>query len=717
MKNLIIVLVACGSVLTTLPLAAETEMVNGYTWTYRIIDNSAEIFNNYSAAILPKPTGHVTIPVMLGGKPVTNIGGYAFSGCSGLTSVTIPDGVTNIGARAFYRCNGLTSVTIGNSVTGIGDYAFSNCRGLTSVTIGNSVTSIGSSAFDGCNGLTSVMIGNSVTSIGDDAFSGCSGLASVTIPDSVTNIGAQAFEDCCGLTSVTIGGGVTSIGDDAFSDCSGLTSVTIPSGVTNIGAWAFSGCSGLASVTIPDSVTSIGERAFSGCSGLASVTIPDSVTNIGYDAFSDCSGLTSVTIPQYICTNGFGYVFSPYQSITNVVVSGNVTSIGDDAFSGCRALTSVTIPDSVTNIGGYAFSGCSGLTSVSIPDGVTSIGALAFSNCRGLTSVTIGNSVMSIGYDAFSGCSGLTSVTIPDSVTNIGARAFGSCSGLTSFVVDDGNTFYKSVLGLLLTKDGKVLMAVPAGLTSVSIPDSVTSIGDEAFDGCSGLTNLLFRGNAPSVGSGAFYSVKSGCTAYVREGSTGWGVDIPGTWEGMNIQYLTPEVEIAVANEAGEGVVALDAGEFSEKVEVASGVTLEVKGENLDVAALAAKIIPKPHEGGQDTSFFKVKSKFVDGGVSLAVVLDEDAVKPDDTATEVVAGANMAAIDSAAEGANVSVKLSNAKPGLYYGVAVAGDVAGLEKAAENVSLSRAGADGVEVPVVKPAGGAAFFKVVVSDRAQ
>ena len=228
-------------------------------------------------------------------------------------------------------------------------------------------------------------------------------------------------------------------------------------------------------------------------------------------------------------------------------------------------------------------------------------------------------------------------------------------------------------------------------------------------------------------------------------------------------------MEIGLVNERGAGIVELDADELPDTVEVASGVTLVVRGNDAalriamleaeeletkiawleasgddasaadlaamkaecaaikanisamqakDTAALAAKIIPKPHEDGQSTSFFKVKTEeSVDGGISLAVVLDKDAVKPDDTAAEVVASANMAAIDSAAEGANVSVKLSNAKPGLYYGVAVAGDIAGLEKAAENVSLSRAGADGVEVPVVKPAGGAAFFKVVVSDRAQ
>ena len=251
----------------------------------------------------------MTIP-----NSVTYIGSSAFSGCSGLKSVTIPNSVTSISYDAFYKCSGLTSVTIPNSVTSIGQSAFKGCSGLTSVTIPNSVTSIGEKAFDGCSGLTSVTIGNSVTSIGSSAFWGCSRLKSVTIPNSVTSIGSTAFYDC-----------------------SRLTSVTIPNSVTSIGSSAFSGCSRLTSVTIPNSVTSIGKAAFCVCSGLTSVTIGNSVTSIGEEAFYGCSGLTSMTIPN------------------------SVTSIGSYAFSGCRRLKSVTIGNSVTRIGAYAFEMCTAI--------------------------------------------------------------------------------------------------------------------------------------------------------------------------------------------------------------------------------------------------------------------------------------------------------------------------------------------------------------------
>ena len=157
---------------------------------------------------------------------VTSIGKWAFSGCTGLTSIEIPNSVTSIEENAFSRCTGLTSIEIPNSVTSIGNSAFSNCSGLESVVIGNSVTSIGFRAFSGCTGLTSIEIPNSVTSIEENAFSGCTGLTSIEIPNSVTSIGKWAFYGCTGLTSATIGNSVTSIESYAFSRCSGLTSIT-----------------------------------------------------------------------------------------------------------------------------------------------------------------------------------------------------------------------------------------------------------------------------------------------------------------------------------------------------------------------------------------------------------------------------------------------------------------------------------------------------------
>ena len=450
----------------------------------------------------------------------------------------IPNLVTSIGYGAFYECSGLTSVVIPNSVTSIGAYAFDECSGLTSVLIGNSVTSIGEYAFYGCTGLiksaypknlrnpfekglavgydpegatiedgfiygpdkTSILfaslsmegeyvIPKSVTSIGDAAFAYCGGLTSVEIPNSVTSISESAFADCGGLTSVIIPNTVTSIGKNAFSGCSGLTSVEIPNSVTSIGGSAFSVCLRLTSVVIPNSVTSIGSWAFGGCLGLTSVVMGNSVTSIGEYAFNDCSGLTSVVIPN------------------------SVTTIGKYAFQGCSGLTSVVIGNSVTSIGRYAFKDCSGLTSVVIPNSVTSIGDAAFWECRSLTSVLIGNSVTSIGKLAFNGCTSLIKSAYPNNLNNPFEDGYAVGYNPEGAFFEDGFIYGPEQTSILfapfslkdeyiipntVTSIGNSVFTGCSGLTSVEIPNSVTSIGDKAFDDCSGLTSVNVLAEKPA---------------------------------------------------------------------------------------------------------------------------------------------------------------------------------------------------------------------------
>ena len=264
----------------------------------------------------------VTIP-----NSVTSISGDAFDGTAWYNN--LPDGLVYAGKVA-YKYKGTmpngTKIKIKEGTLVIANYAFSCCSGLTSVTIPESVTSIGYEAFEYCSGLTSVTIPESVTSIGFQAFTDCSGLTSVTIPNSVTSIGDQVFYGCSRLTSVTIPNSVTSIGFGAFTDCSGLTSVTIPESVTSIGSSAFSYCSSLISVTIPNSVTSIGSSAFYRCRGLTSVTIGNGVTSIDYEAFRECSGLKDVycfaeNVPT---TDSYAFNYSPIAFVTLHVPAGSV---------------------------------------------------------------------------------------------------------------------------------------------------------------------------------------------------------------------------------------------------------------------------------------------------------------------------------------------------------------------------------------------------------
>mgnify|MGYP004455952179 CR=1 FL=1 len=369
---------------------------------------------------------------------ITWLGDVAYSNLP--SNVLIPESityngnsytVTSIGLFAFLGCTGLTSITIPNSVTTIGSYAFSRCTGLTSITIPNSVTTIGSYAFSGCTGLTSVTIGNSVTSIGGSAFSGCTGLTSITIPNSVTEIGWSAFEYSQMHKFVCMNPDVEFLGEIMPRFSYALDTIIAPAIVFDVeeSEWLtqpkYLKHAELTNGEMTDNVyhvlnrsyktlltldlkgvsnTTITDEAFKGCYNLKTLRLPAQLTKVPYMAVADCKSLQEITIPA------------------------TVEEIDNSAFENCRSIRSITFegagaPQGATQyakttgcalwrIGNWAFYNCHELQNLLIPEGVTEIGDAAFYGCVYLQDMVLPGTIETIGDNAFALCSKLQKITV-----------------------------------------------------------------------------------------------------------------------------------------------------------------------------------------------------------------------------------------------------------------------------------------------------------------
>jgi len=321
----------------------------------------------------------------------SSIGTDAFVN-SGLINKT---GIVYIGS-VLYKYNGTMpsgyTVRVKDGTTSIQSNAFSGCSGLTTLILPEGLKSIGSNAFKNCTSLKEVVIPSSVESIGSSAFYGCSALTKITIPFVGTSkTSTSSFSTIFGtvptsLTTVVVTGNVN-IPANAFKNCTKLTTITFTGEVEEIGANAFYGCSALTTLILPNTVTSIGNYVFYGCSKLTSIDLGSmsELMSLGSYAFQNCTSITSIVIPE------------------------TVTMIADYTFSGCTKLASVSMSSKTTGIGNYAFNGCSSLTTITLnSDMLESIGAYAFQNCSSLVSIYIPNSVNMIGEYAFNGCTALT---------------------------------------------------------------------------------------------------------------------------------------------------------------------------------------------------------------------------------------------------------------------------------------------------------------------
>jgi len=489
----------------------------------------------------------VVIPATTNGYPITSIGDNAFFSDFGLTNVTISPGITSIGLSAFWNCVNLASVAIPNSVTNIGTNAFNSCFSLTNVIIPAGVTSIGNYAFVYCTNLAAINVdsANAVYSSTDGVLfnkeqtilmqfpSGKSG--SYSIPSSVTNLADEAFglsaysqypfpyNVCAGLTNLIVPGSIVDLSVGAFSHCTGLMRVTLLNGVTSIGTNAFSWCVNLANITLPNSITSIGDTAFY-YNGLINVTIPKSVTNFGVGVFAVCTNLTTVSIQDGVSRIEEGE-FNFCYALTNISIPDSITSIGDRAFWFCSSLPRANIPGNVTNIGQYGFSGCTSLMSIEV-----STDNLFYSSIDGVLFNRDQTTLIQ-----FPGAKG-GSYTIPIGVTNIGNFAFES---LDPYYTDP-----------------------PAGLnlTNITIPPTITSIGNRNFHDLINLTSIHWEGNIIVHTD----DIPDDIILFYLPGATGLPSFYP------SVQWL-PELQTGDNSSAGQ------ANNFSFNVNWARGQTIVVE--------------------------------------------------------------------------------------------------------------------------------------------
>ena len=446
------------------------------------------------------------------GNNVTSIGDYAFSNCSALTSVKIPDSVVTIGYNAFYNCSALTNVTIGNSVTSIGNSAFYNCSALTNVTIGNSVTSIGNSAFYNCSALTSVIIGNSVTSIGNYAFYNCSALTSVIIGNSVTSIGNSAFYNCSALTNVTIGNGVTSIGNFAFYDCGNIVDIyikKIQSEVTFGSYWKSSGyvhysdcthnlTNNIQSETLLITQTEYSDSPENGkisCRG----TYQFKLVNESGEVVKDKLIKIKEQERESPSSNRIIWIAPDQEgiyTIENIIRNVSIEEIGE--LSNGKV---VQATDSNGITWNYTYQNGKAKNIYYEQGNITSD--------IELPSELDGHTVISCKDNMFSNVATsrtVKEITIPESIESINDSAFSRCDNLESINVNENNNYYSSLSGILYDKDQTKIKIIPRAIKEAIIPNSVTSIGYNAFYNCSKLTSVTIPEGVTTIGDYTFYN-------------------------------------------------------------------------------------------------------------------------------------------------------------------------------------------------------------------
>lgn len=466
------------------------------------------------------------------GDEITEIGDYAFSGCSSLKKITFvgtmakwkeiqigagndvlnkvtiicSDGVINASEGENVLVSGKCGENLFWYVTenveliivGTGDmydygymnapwYTVKKASGYTtriqSVQLSDGMTKIGNHAFMEAP-IKEVDIPDSVKVIGTRAFLNCNKLEEVFIPNGVTEIGESSFSGCHNIKNVTGMENIAKIGSGAFEYCSGLTSIEIPDSVMEIEREAFASCTILMDATLPhnEAYTTIASKLFSECENLKTINIPDNVTEIEGNAFERCTELTSVTGMKSV-ERIEGHAFWSCKNLTDVPLTNQIEEIGVGAFAGCSQLAQINIPrnDKYTKIENETFWGCQSLINVEIPDGMVNIGDRAFMGCKKMIQILLPETLKSIESFAFSECENLDTCEIPNGVTRIGGSAFSECKNLGQIIIPE------SVRSL------ETRIFRNSGLSRITLPKEI-SIAPASFENCENLTTVVYAG-------------------------------------------------------------------------------------------------------------------------------------------------------------------------------------------------------------------------------
>ena len=529
---------------------------------------------------------------------VTHINNFAFYNNRKLTSIALPDGLQYIGTNVFQNCTSLKQIIIPKTVKTIDNFAFDNCSSLSSLSFTQNpktgfFLSIKDNAFSKCISLEDINFSTNINYLGYNVFSECSSLTSLNLPDNITEIGAKVFLDCSALESIKLpsklkklgyafisGTPITSLTIPAtltscsvnFSSGSGgplagaenLTDLTIESGMETIPnnlAYFYNTSSNLTSVKIPDSVTHINNFAFYNNRKLTFISIPDVLQYIGTNAFQNCTSLKQITIPKNVKTID-NFAFDNCSSLSSLSFTQNPKtgfslSLKDNAFSRCISLEDINFSTNINYLGYNVFSECSSLTSLNLPDNITEIGAKVFLDCTALESIELPSKLKKLGYAFISGTP-ITSLTIPATLTscsvNFSSNSGGPLAGaenLTDLTIGYGMENIPDHLAYFHNDTSH--------LTTVTIPDTVTSIGNYAFYNCKALEETYIPDTVTSIANTAFQGWKklvikgfagTAAEAYARtnnipfneiimEGTT----YISGYLEGVNAETGTITVE------------------------------------------------------------------------------------------------------------------------------------------------------------------------------